>query len=55
MIHIIVENSHGHTLKNLKILLSNENSCATYSKGKLLVKPSPSKIGLESPLFLQRI
>ena len=55
MIRIIIENSHGHPLKDLKILLLNKNSCIAYSQGKLVVKPSPSKINSESPSFLQRI
>ena len=55
MMRIIIENSHGHPLKDLKILLLNKNSCIAYSQGKLVVKPSPSKINSESPSFLQRI
>ena len=31
MMHRIIENSHGHPLKDLKILLFNENSCTTCS------------------------
>ena len=55
MMRRIIENSHGHQLKDLKILLSNENSCTACSQGKLVVRPSPSKINSESPSFLQRI
>ena len=55
MMRRIIENSHGHPLKDLKILLSNENSYTTCSQGKLVVRPSPSKINSESPSFLQRI
>ena len=44
MMHRIIENSHGHSLKNLKILLSNENSCTTCSQGKLIVRPSLIKL-----------
>lgn len=50
--HRIVENSNGRPLKNLKILLSCENSCSTCSQGKLVIKPSILKDSLESPLFL---
>ena len=55
MIRIIIENSHGHPFKDLKILLSSENSCTACSQRKLVVRPSPSKINFESPSFLQRI
>ena len=55
MMRIIIENSHGHPLKNLKILLSNENSCIVCSQRKLVVRPSLNKINSKSPLFLQRI
>lgn len=55
MMSRIIENSYGHHLKNLKIILSNENSCTTCSQGKLAPRPSHSKIGLESLLFLQII
>ena len=55
MMSRIIENSYGHHLKNLKIILSNENSCTTCSQGKLALRPSDSKIGLESLLFLQII
>jgi hypothetical protein len=55
MIRWIIENSHGHLLKDLKILLSSENSCTACSQGKLITKPSPSKVIIESPSFLERI
>jgi len=55
MMRRIIENSHGHQLKNQKILLSNEFSCAACSQGKLIMRPSPVKIGNESPGFLERI
>ena len=55
MMHRIIENSHGHLLKDLKNLLSNKNSCTAYSRGKLIVTSSPNKIGFESPLFFQKI
>ena len=55
MMRQITEQSHGHPLKNQKILLSNEYSCNACSQGKLIIKPSFSKIMLESPVFLERI
>jgi len=55
MICRIIENSHGHPLKNQKILLSSDYPCAACSQGKLVIKSSPSKVIVESPSFLQRI
>ena len=55
MMRRIIEQSHGHPLKNQKILLSNEFSCDPCSQGKLIVKPSFNKIMSESPVFLERI
>lgn len=46
IVNRIVENSHGNPLKNLKILLSNENNYTTCSHGKLVVRPFSFKIGL---------
>ena len=51
----IIEQSHGHPLKNQKILLPNEFSCDPCSQGKLIVRPSFNKIMSESPVFLERI
>ncbi|KAL6340084.1 hypothetical protein AAG906_038919 [Vitis piasezkii] len=34
--HQIIEHSHGHPLKNQKIILPNEYSCAACSQGKLI-------------------
>jgi hypothetical protein len=50
-----VENSHGHFLKNPKILLLGDYSCCVYSQGKLITKQFPSNIVVESPSFLERI
>ena len=55
MMRKIIENSYGHPLKNLRILLSNEIVYTIYSQGKFMVRPSPSKVGHESSLFLQRV
>ena len=55
MMRRIIENSSGHSLKNKKILQMNEFSCAACSQGKLIIRPSLAKIGIESPIFLERI
>ena len=55
MIRRIIKNSSGHSLKNQKIFLSNEFSCAACSQGKLIIRPSPTKIRTEPLAFLQRI
>ncbi|KAL0553873.1 hypothetical protein IC582_007777 [Cucumis melo] len=55
MMRRIIENSHGHPLKNQKILQSKELSCIACSQGKLIIRPSPAKVGVESPTILERI
>ena len=55
MMRRIIENSDGHPLKNQKILLPNEYPCTACSQGKLIVRPSLTKVAIESPSFLQRI
>jgi len=56
MMRRIIDNSHGHPLKNQKIILLSDYPCVTTcSQGKLVIKPSPSKVIVESPSFLQRI
>jgi transposase InsO family protein len=55
MMRRIIENSHGHPLKNQKILLPSDYPCSACSQGKLIIKPSPLKIAIESPSFLERI
>ncbi|KAF3633847.1 Expansin-A13 [Capsicum annuum] len=56
MMRRIIENSHGHTLKNQNILQSKEYFCAACSQGKLIIKPSvAAKVGIESPAFLESI
>jgi hypothetical protein len=52
MMRRIIENSHGHPLKNQKILLLNDYSCATCSQGKLIIKPSPFMVIIKSSSFL---
>lgn len=51
----IIENSHRYLLKNQKILLFNEIVCTVCSEEKIIIRPSLSKSGQESPSFLQRI
>ena len=51
----IIEYSQVHPLKNQKILLPNEYSCVACSQGKLIVRPSLTKVIHESPVFLERI
>ena len=55
MMRRIIENSNGHTLKNQKILQSNELLCNACPQGKLIKRPSPAKVKIESPIFLERI
>ena len=55
MMRRIILNSRGHPLKNTKVLLSKDYSCETCSQGKLITRPSMTKVDLESPTFLQRI
>ena len=51
MTHRIIKNFHGRQLKNLKYLLSNENTYIAYSQGKLMGRRSHSRISFESPSF----
>ena len=55
MMRRIIKNSSGHSLKNQKIFLSNEFSCAACSQGKLIIRSSPTKIRTDPLAFLQRI
>ena len=54
MMHKIVEGTHGHPLKGLK-LTREDRPCEACSLGKLITKHSPGKIQTESPAFLERI
>ena len=51
----IIGHSHGHLLKNEKILLPNEYPCTACLEGKLIVRPLFSKVTFESPVFLEII
>ena len=55
MMRRIIENSHGHPLKNQKILLSSDYPCTACSQGNLIVRLSHTKVLVESPTFLEQI
>lgn len=54
MLRKIVESTHGHPLKDLK-LKKEDKPCETCSIGKIITKHSLGKIQTESPAFLERI
>ena len=47
MMRKIIENSCGHQLMSREIIQSNKFSCSSCSQGKLIIRPSPTKIGNE--------
>ena len=51
----IVRNSNGHPLTSRQILVANGYTCAACFKGKLIIRPSFTKVTFESPAFLERI
>ena len=55
MIRNIVQNSIGHPLTSRQILVTNGYTCAACSKGKLIIRPSFTKVTFESPAFLEHI
>ena len=55
MMHRIIENSHGHPSMNQKIISPSDYLCSACFQGKLIIRPSPSKLGIESPSFLEKI
>jgi hypothetical protein len=55
MMRRIIESTNGHPLKDLKIILSKDLSCATCFFRKLIIMSSKNKIKNESPLFLEII
>ena len=55
MMRRIINNFLRHSLKNQKILMPNDYSCVASSQGKLIIKPSFTKVEYESPTFLKRI
>jgi hypothetical protein len=48
MMRKIIENSYGHSLKSPQILQTNNFTCSACSQGKLIILPSPTKVGSES-------
>nr|GEU53426.1 hypothetical protein [Tanacetum cinerariifolium] len=56
MMKKIVENTHGHPLKDQKFSkIDKVPLCTSCFLEKLIVRPSPFKIENESPMFLERI
>ena len=55
MMHRIVQNSNGHPLISRQILVTNSYTCAACSKGKLIIRPSSTKVTFDSPAFLKCI
>ncbi|GJW52752.1 disease resistance CC-NBS-LRR class family protein [Tanacetum coccineum] len=52
----IIESTHGHPLKDQKILQMDKMApCSSCSLGKLIARPSPLKVEKESLMFLERI
>ena len=55
MMRRIVQNSKGHPLTSRQIFKSHDFSCIACSQGKLIIRPSFTKIAFESPAFLEHI
>ncbi|KAJ9561391.1 hypothetical protein OSB04_006551 [Centaurea solstitialis] len=55
MMRKIIEQSCGYPLENQKILQTKDMTCVACSKGKLITRPSPAKVGFETLNFLERI
>ena len=55
MMRRIVQNSNGHPLTSKQILVTDGYTCVACPKGKLIIRPSFSKVTFESPAFLERI
>jgi hypothetical protein len=55
MMRRIIKSANGHPLKDLKILLLKDLSCASWSLEKLIIRQSKNKIENESSLFLEKI
>ena len=51
MMQRIIEHSHGHLLKNQKILLPNEYLCVACSQEQLIVKQSFCEVIFQSTIF----
>ena len=55
MVRRINTSSHGHSLNDYRILTNNEYARSACSTGKLITRPSVTKVTGESPKFLERI
>ena len=55
MMRRIVQNSNGHPLTSKQILVTDGYTCAAYSKDKLIIRPSFTKVSFESLAFLEHI
>ena len=55
MMCCIINNSFGHPFKNHKILMSTDYNCVVCSQGKLIIRPSFTKVLSKSPTFLEHI
>ncbi|GJT50146.1 disease resistance CC-NBS-LRR class family protein [Tanacetum coccineum] len=55
MMRKIIKNSKGHSLRNHKVLEAKNITCVACSQRKLIIRPSPAKIGNGSLNFLERI
>nr|GEY34261.1 putative copia-like polyprotein [Tanacetum cinerariifolium] len=56
MMKRIIKSTHGHPLKDQKILQMDKLApCTSCSLRKLIARPSPLKVEMESPVFLERI
>ena len=55
MMRCIVQNSNWHPLTSRKFFATDGYTCAACSKGKLIIRPSFTKVTFESLAFLERI
>ena len=55
MMRHIVQNSNRHPLTSRQILKCHDFRCTASSQGKLIIRPSCTKIAFESPTFLEHI
>jgi hypothetical protein len=55
MLRKIIGNSTSHNLNTVEFLKSSNFMCTTCATGKLIVRPQPLKIQVESLKFLVRI
>ena len=47
--------SIGYDMSSTRISFVKKFICEAYTKGKLIVRPFRTKVGIESPIFLVRI